>query len=108
MVTLVNNQITTIDIIDPGFGFGKTDDHNFRLLNELKIFTGLGFPLLVGLSRKGMICRTIGSGPNDALNGTSVANTLALMNGAVILRVHDVKEAKETIALFNKYKNAAP
>jgi len=94
-------------IIDPGFGFGKTIDHNFQILHDLSIFGELDVPILAGLSRKGMIYKTLNCTADDALNGTSVANTIALMNGAHILRVHDVKAAKEAIQLFNAYKKAA-
>jgi dihydropteroate synthase len=92
-------------IIDVGFGFGKTAAHNFQLLRELSFFRQLGKPILVGLSRKGTIYRTLGVTADEALNGTTVMNTLALENGAGILRVHDVKEAAETIKLFLAYKN---
>jgi dihydropteroate synthase len=94
-------------IIDPGFGFGKTIQHNFQILHDLSIFGELDVPILAGLSRKGMIYKTLNANAADALNGTSVANTIALMNGAHILRVHDVKAAMECIQLFNAYKKAA-
>ncbi|MDH5368007.1 MAG: dihydropteroate synthase [Cyclobacteriaceae bacterium] len=87
-------------IIDPGFGFAKTKEHNFEILEKLHYFKGLGLPLLVGLSRKSMIYKTLDNNAEQALNGTSVLNTIALMNGAKILRVHDVKEAMECIKLF--------
>ena len=93
-------------IIDPGFGFGKTIPHNFKLLKDLQALKILNLPILAGLSRKGMIYKTLGTSAESALNGTTVLNTLALNNGASILRVHDVKEAKETITLFEQYKNA--
>ncbi len=97
-----------LDIVfDPGFGFGKTNLHNFSLLHNLSAFKILECPILAGLSRKGMIYKSLQQTPSDALNGTTVLNTLALNNGANILRVHDVKEAKETITLFKLYKNAA-
>jgi dihydropteroate synthase len=86
-------------IIDPGFGFGKTISHNFQLLRQLEVFQILKHPLLVGLSRKSTIYKTLGSTANDALNGTTVLNTIALQKGASILRVHDVKEAVEAITL---------
>ncbi len=95
-------------IIDPGFGFGKTIEHNFSLLKELQVFTQIGYPVLAGLSRKGMIYRTLDTDAAHALNGTTALNMVALMNGAKILRVHDVGAAAETIKLFNTYKNAAP
>jgi len=93
-------------IIDPGFGFGKTIQHNFRLLKELVVFSILKKPLLLGLSRKSTIYRTLGGTAEGALNGTTVLNTIGLMNGAQILRVHDVKEAVETIKLFEAYRIA--
>jgi dihydropteroate synthase len=90
-------------IIDPGFGFGKTIQHNFELLKELNIFSMLQKPILAGLSRKSTVYKTLGITAEEALNGTTVLNTMALMNGASILRVHDVKEAKEAVKLFAKY-----
>lgn len=87
-------------IIDPGFGFGKTIDHNFELLKNLSVFRMLDKPILVGISRKSTIYKTLGVNADGALNGTSVLNTIALMNGASVLRVHDVKEAKEAVTLF--------
>jgi dihydropteroate synthase len=89
-------------IIDPGFGFGKTLEQNYTLLSSLDKFKKLGFPVLAGLSRKSMICRILGMRPAEALNGTTVLNTVALMKGADILRVHDVKEAIEAIRLVNQ------
>jgi dihydropteroate synthase len=93
-------------IIDPGFGFGKAIRHNFQLLRELSFFRQLEKPLLVGLSRKGTIYKTLGTTAEKALNGTTVLHTIALLNGATILRVHDVKEAKEAITLFTTYQQA--
>lgn len=93
-------------IIDPGFGFGKTIAHNFSLLKNLHQFTMLEKPILAGLSRKSTIYNTLQTTAENALNGTSILNTLALHNGATILRVHDVKEANEAITLFNAYKKA--
>ncbi len=93
-------------IIDPGFGFGKTVDHNFTLLHQLGSFAILQCPLLVGLSRKSMIWKTLGTNAAGALNGTTALHTIALLNGAAILRVHDVKEAMETIRLVNRLKAA--
>jgi len=87
-------------IVDPGFGFGKTLAHNYQLLNYLHIFKILDVPILAGLSRKSMIYKALNITPTEALNGTSVLNLVALQQGASILRVHDVKEAKETIQLF--------
>lgn len=92
-------------IIDLGFGFGKTVSHNFQLLKNMNQFTSLGFPILAGLSRKSMINSIINTSPVTALNGTTVVNTIALQNGAKILRVHDVKEAKQAIDLFEYYKS---
>ncbi len=89
-------------LIDPGFGFGKTIDHNFQLLKELNVFKILERPILVGVSRKSTIYKTLDVPIDDALNGTTVLHTIALMNGATILRVHDVKEAKEAINLYRK------
>ncbi len=93
-------------IIDPGFGFGKTIEHNFELLKGLAAFAVTNRPVLAGLSRKGTIYKTLASTAAGALNGTTVLNTMALLNGASILRVHDVKEASEAITLFNAYKKA--
>jgi dihydropteroate synthase len=87
-------------IIDPGFGFGKTIEHNFELLKKIHVFKMLEVPILAGLSRKSMIWKTLNITPEEALNGTSVCNLLALQQGAKILRVHDVKEAVQTIKLF--------
>jgi dihydropteroate synthase len=88
-------------IIDPGFGFAKTIAQNFELLNKLNQLRILEKPLLVGLSRKSMIWKTLKSSPEDALNGTTALHTLALLKGTSILRVHDVKEANEVIGLMN-------
>jgi len=92
-------------IIDPGFGFAKGVRHNFEILHDLDAFRILDLPVMVGVSRKSFIWRTLGVTPDDALNGTTVMHTLALMNGADILRAHDVKEAKEAVRLFMAYKN---
>jgi dihydropteroate synthase len=92
-------------IIDPGFGFGKTISHNYRILNRLADFSIAGVPLLVGISRKSMVWKTLGIKPEDALNGTSALNMLALSRGADILRVHDVKEAVQVVELFQKLKD---
>lgn len=91
-------------IIDPGFGFSKNTTQNFQLLREMKELTLLGKPLLAGLSRKSTICKTLGISPAEALNGTTVMNTIALLNGASILRVHDVREAVEAITLVENLK----
>ena len=89
-------------IIDPGFGFGKSIDDNFKILKELESFQTLNRPIIVGLSRKSMIYKFLNISPDDALNGTSILNMIGLQNGANILRVHDIKEAKECISLFSK------
>ena len=91
-------------IIDPGFGFGKSISHNFELLKRLEEFSVAGLPLMVGLSRKSMIWKTLNSKPEESLIGTSVLNAVALMNGADILRVHDVGEAVETVKLISMVK----
>ncbi len=93
-------------IVDPGFGFGKTVEHNFEILNNLENFKALDAPLLTGFSRKSMIFKTLKTTSDEALNGTSSLNTIALMKGANILRVHDVKEAKECIILYEKTINS--
>lgn len=94
-------------IIDPGFGFGKTISHNFQLLKDLAFFKMLDKPVLAGLSRKGTIYKTLNITAEQALNGTTALNMVALLNGANILRVHDVKEAVETITLFEAYKSSS-
>jgi len=92
-------------IIDPGFGFAKTVDHNFELLQKMSLLGHLQKPILVGVSRKKMIQKILDVPSSEALNGTSVLNTLALLKGASILRVHDVKEAVEVVKLIERYKN---
>ncbi|MCE3225567.1 MAG: folP [Bacteroidetes bacterium] len=92
-------------ILDPGFGFGKNTGHNFSLLKHLNAIVSLGYPVLAGISRKSMINKVIGTNPVTSLNGTTVLNTIALMNGASILRVHDITEAKQAIELVEFYKN---
>ena len=92
-------------ILDPGFGFGKTLDDNYLLMNEMDKLKVLGLPLLVGVSRKSMIFKLIGGDPTTSLNGTTVLHTISLMKGANILRVHDVKEAAECVAIFERLKN---
>lgn len=92
-------------IIDPGFGFAKTLDQNYEVLQKMELFEILELPLLVGFSRKSMIYKTLQSSAEEALNGTTVLNTIALTKGAKILRVHDVKEAMECVTLFNKINN---
>lgn len=91
-------------ILDPGFGFGKTTEHNYMLLKHLGEFYQLGYPLLAGLSRKSMINQVLGTNPVTALNGTTVLNSIALLNGASILRVHDVQEAKQAADLISYYQ----
>jgi dihydropteroate synthase len=93
-------------IIDPGFGFGKSVAHNYSLLKHLPVFRLLGLPILVGLSRKRMITNILNITPVDALNGTTALNMLALQQGASVLRVHDVKEAIQTIKLRNAFDAA--
>lgn len=89
-------------IVDPGFGFAKTLEQNFELLNKLELFDVLDLPLLVGVSRKSMIYKTLETDAEHALNGTTSLNTISLMKGAKILRVHDVKEAVECVQLYQK------
>ena len=91
-------------ILDPGFGFGKTPEQNFQLLRELEKLHVLDLPLLVGMSRKRMVWQTLKVTPDNALNGTTVLNTVALQKGASILRVHDVKEASEAVKLVLNLK----
>lgn len=92
-------------ILDPGYGFGKTFEHNFQLLRNQELLGFNDYPILAGVSRKSMICKTLGVNPKDALNGTTAVNMLALQHGAKILRVHDVKEAKECIKIFDSYQS---
>ena len=94
-------------ILDPGFGFGKTSEHNFELLKNLPLLALQGHPIMVGLSRKATIYKTLGIAADDALNGTTALNMLALVNGAFILRVHDVKEAKQAVTLFSSFQQAS-
>jgi len=89
-------------IIDPGFGFAKTTDQNYEVLRKMELFNALELPLLVGVSRKSMIYKTLNTTTQEALNGTTILNTIALTKGAKILRVHDVKEAMECVTLFEK------
>lgn len=93
-------------VLDPGFGFGKTLEQNYRLFNELESFSELDAPLLVGVSRKSMITRLLGIEAKEALNGSTVLNTLAVQRGADILRVHDVKEARELVKILKFEGNA--
>jgi len=90
-------------IVDPGFGFGKTIEHNFQLLKQLSFFKNLDRPLLIGLSRKSTVYKTLSVTSSEALNGTTALHTIALLNGASVLRVHDVKEAMEAIRLVKAY-----
>ena len=92
-------------IIDPGFGFGKTMEHNYEILNNLERFQKFGLPLLVGVSRKSMIYNLLDTTAQKALNGTTAINMMALLNGANILRVHDVKQAIECIKIVNFAKS---
>jgi dihydropteroate synthase len=91
-------------VIDPGFGFGKTKEENFTIVKEIANLKALGLPILLGVSRKSSIYKTLNITPEEALNGTTVLNTIGILNGASILRVHDVKEAKEIIILTDKCK----
>ena len=89
-------------ILDPGFGFAKTLDQNYEILKNFELFKMLELPILAGISRKSMVYKPLGSTAQEALNGTTVLNTIALSKGAKILRVHDVKEAVECVKLMNK------
>ena len=89
-------------ILDPGFGFAKTTNQNYEVLQKMELFNLLELPVLAGVSRKSMIYKTLNNTPQEALNGTTVLNTIALTKGAKILRVHDVKEAMECVTLFSK------
>ncbi|HEY9551224.1 MAG TPA: dihydropteroate synthase [Prevotella sp.] len=93
-------------ILDPGFGFGKTLDQNYQIYQSMELLQTLELPLLVGISRKSMIYKLVGGDATTALNGTTALNTLALMKGASILRVHDVKEAVETVSIYTKMTTA--
>jgi dihydropteroate synthase len=93
-------------ILDPGFGFGKTIEQNYRLLHHLPDLKKMGYPILAGISRKSMVYRYLETGVQDALNGTTVLNTIALMKGADILRVHDVREAMEVLKLVGMLEKA--
>jgi dihydropteroate synthase len=102
----LNKSGITDIIIDPGFGFAKNIAQNFELLRNLSVFKMPDSPILLGLSRKSTIYKTLGISPDEALNGTTVLNTIGLMNGASILRVHDVKEAMEAVKLFDAYHHS--
>ena len=103
------NQLRSLGVIDvvidPGFGFAKTIDQNYELLNKLDLFKMLGVPVLVGLSRKSMIFKLLDVSPADSLNGTTIVNTMALLKGANLLRVHDVKAAVQAVEICNKLNN---
>lgn len=103
-LSLLNAAGVNDIIVDPGFGFGKNIEHNYSLLNSLKAFAFLETPLLVGISRKSMLYKPLGISAKEALNATTAANMVALQNGADILRVHDVKEAKECIEIYKLTK----
>lgn len=103
-VAALNDKGVSDIIIDPGFGFGKTLDDNYRLMASLDLFKELECPLLVGVSRKSMVCKLLGTTPDDALNGTTALDTFALMKGADILRVHDVRQAVEAVEITSKLK----
>lgn len=105
-IELLNQLGVKQIILDPGFGFGKKYEHNLQLLNEMHLFCTLGYPLLAGLSRKKTLQTIIGSDAAHALNITTSANTIALMHGASILRVHDVREAKEAVQLYHAMMSA--
>lgn len=94
-------------LLDPGFGFGKTVEHNYTLLRELSAFQILDLPILAGLSRKSMICKPLNIDPEQALNGTTALHVLAIQNGAHLLRVHDVKEAKEVVKLMEQVRGGS-
>ena len=99
------HQLNVNDIIlDPGFGFGKTLEHNYEILNKFELLQNIGLPTLTGVSRKSMINKVLGTTPDEALNGTTVLNTIALTKGTNILRVHDVKEARQAVELFKRVK----
>jgi dihydropteroate synthase len=102
---LTDHGVTDV-IIDPGFGFSKTIDQNYFLLKNLDSFQIFDLPVLAGLSRKSMIYKVLESSPEDVLNGTTVLHTIALLNGADLLRVHDVKEMHQVIRLVEKYRQA--
>lgn len=92
-------------LVDPGFGFGKTLEQNYQLLKNLHVFHTFGYPLLVGVSRKSMIYKLLQKTPQEALNGTTAVHMLALMQGADVLRVHDVREAVEAVRIFETYQH---
>ena len=104
MKTLQQKGLSKI-IIDPGFGFGKTLEHNYQLLNNLEELHTLELPILIGVSRKSMVYKVLETDAKNSLNGTTAIHTLCLSKGASILRVHDVKEAVECVKLINFAKN---
>lgn len=93
-------------LLDPGFGFGKTIEHNFQLLQNLHVLRILPYPVLAGISRKSMICRSLGIQPEEALNGTTALHMVALQQGALVLRVHDVAEAVQVVRLWEQLQAA--
>lgn len=101
-ITALRKEKVNDVIIDVGFGFGKTTEHNYTLLKNLSYFKSIGVPILTGMSRKSMLYKPLNSSANEALNATTVANTMALMNGTNILRVHDVKEAMEAVKIYEQ------
>lgn len=104
-ITLARAESINDIIVDPGFGFAKTREQSFQLLNNLKLFKNLEVPVLAGVSRKSFIYKTLETSAENALNGTTSLNTIALLKGASILRVHDVKEAVECVKLFENLKS---
>lgn len=108
--SLILEKLTALGIndiiLDPGFGFGKTIEQNYQMLKNISHFKIFGLPVMAGISRKSMICKTLKVNSENALNGTTAANMLALNNGTNLLRVHDVKEAVETIKIFKNYSDA--
>jgi dihydropteroate synthase len=106
-ILYLNNSGIQQVILDPGFGFGKSIEHNFKLLRELSSFKQPGFPILIGISRKSMIYKLLDITPEETLPATSALHLVALLNGADILRVHDVKEANNVIKLAETYMNAS-
>lgn len=94
-------------VLDPGFGFAKTLEQNYRLMHSLDRLVGMGYPVLSGVSRKSMIFRLLGTTPDESLNGTSVLNFISLEKGANILRVHDVREAVEVVKIYKTYISQA-
>jgi dihydropteroate synthase len=100
-INILKEKGITEIIIDPGFGFGKSIEQNHQLINQLEMLEILNLPILAGISRKSMIYKKLGINSDESLNGTTVLNTLAILRGASILRVHDVKEAKQIIDLLS-------